>query len=568
MDTSPAKIISFFNGEKQNVVPVFQRKYSWSRENWKTLWDDILEIYEERKDKQVATDDSSLFMGAVVTMPVRTVPVGVNKHLIIDGQQRLTTFALFLIAIRQLSDSRRQEQINDYLVNRHYDAPDKLKIIPTQDDREPFTRLVEQLSLADLSKNRMVEAVDFFVSSLQGKDSTDASIDIDLMFDVARTCLEVVSINLSDKDDPYLIFESLNYKGEPLSAADLVRNYILMRFKNEAGAGGEQEKIHRDIWLPLEQSLYDETTQKSYLTDYLSHYLSAQGQNAKRGKIYTYFKRYMDPFQGSEAAKDTLIKLALWGSCYELFIKPEKEQNASVRKHLESLIELKTSTPYPLLLKLFSLRSENRLELADIIYCLESIESFLVRRFILDIPTNSLARIFDKWAVELDEDNPVEWLTRSLLDGSGNRRWPGDNEVKLAIHSNQLYGKNICRFLLEAIEKSYGHKEVVNLQDSSVSIEHIMPQTLTEEWKEHVGEDWEDVHGSLLHTLGNLTLTAYNPELSNSPFEVKKNLLSESKIDLNKWISQQDSWGEEQIEQRASDLGEIVASIWRIPAIT
>lgn len=569
MQTSSASLIAFFDGEKQNVIPIFQRKYSWEDGNWRTLWLDILEIHEERMMKGNMADKNTLFMGAIVTMPVDSVPVGVNKHLVIDGQQRLTTFALLLVAIRDLADHSLQGRIYDYLVNRHATGPDRLKILSTHDDRNTFASLVESSDLTPFENHRMLRAVNFFKASLKQGNNSDLNTYIASLFETIRTCLEVVSINLSGKDDPYLIFESLNYKGEPLTAADLVRNYILMRFSSEVGAGGEQENIYRSEWLPLEKRLTlitagkdGKEVEKSYLTDFLNHYLAVRGYNVKRGKTYTFFKRHMDKLGSTEEVKDAVIDLGKIGSYYERLIKPIAESEPRVRQCLESFIELKMASPYPLFLKLFSLRDQMKLDSNALVHCLELVESFVVRRFVCNIPTNSLGKMFDKWACEIDEENPADWLVKSLLDGSDNRRWPSDEEVKLEVFRNNFYGKNICRFLLVRIELSYGHKEVVSLEDSKISIEHIMPQTLSSDWKKDIGEEWSKVHEQLLNRLGNLTLTAYNPELSNKTFDIKRKELAKSKLSMNIWISEQRQWGEAEITQRTIDMGDRIASTW------
>lgn len=328
MEANPARIMDFFNGEKQNVVPVFQRPYTWGDDKLSTLWNDILGIYEEQRESSHAVLETAHFMGAVVTTPVRTVPVGVNKHLVIDGQQRLTTIALLLVALRELAEERRKEQIMDYLVNRHYDDPDWLKIIPTQGDRESFSLLVRDSVSRESRNDRMSKGAQFFLKKLQGVDSNDNTINTEEMFQVIMGCLQVVSISLDEKDDPYLIFESLNFKGEPLSQSDLVRNYILMRFRHDASDGGEQQSVYNEKWRPLEQGLDKE------LTNFLRHYLVASGAATKTGSVYATFKQHMSLQHETDQVHETLTVLQSWGRHYEHFLNPDKETSPEIRNRL------------------------------------------------------------------------------------------------------------------------------------------------------------------------------------------------------------------------------------------
>jgi len=252
MEANPVRIVQYFDGEKQSIIPLFQRHYTWNNRNWQTLWEDIMQCYDNMDPTHFM--DSTHFMGAIVSIPARTVPVGVTKHLIIDGQQRLLTIAVLLCALRDgWGEAQRAEQIQDYLANRYYEGSvDYPKILPTQDDREEYSQLLTpHVNCSRKSQHLMHEAYLFFKNALLSKDDNDEMIDPNKIFDIVRQCLQVVMINLAETDDPYVIFESLNYKAEPLTQADLVRNYILMKFRHSLGPGGEQEKVYKESWLPL-----------------------------------------------------------------------------------------------------------------------------------------------------------------------------------------------------------------------------------------------------------------------------------------------------------------------------
>jgi uncharacterized protein with ParB-like and HNH nuclease domain len=216
MQASPVRIIEYFDGRKQSLIPLFQRPYTWERDKWSVLWEDIMAYYD-------GGSNASHFMGAVVSIPVKTVPVGVNKHLVIDGQQRLTTLAILLAVLREEGASSR---IDDYLLNRNDEGPDKLKLLPTHGDRDTYKRLVVDRVLPT-SPSRIKAAYDYFKQRVK-EDRDGARIEPNRLLETIEQSLQVVMINLGDTDDPYLIFESLNAKGEPLTQADLVRNYVLM----------------------------------------------------------------------------------------------------------------------------------------------------------------------------------------------------------------------------------------------------------------------------------------------------------------------------------------------------
>ncbi len=283
MQASPTKVIDYFNGQKQNLIPLFQRPYTWKEGNWRTLWDDVMVQYD-------LGDEGTHFMGAIVSVPAVAVPVGINKYLIIDGQQRLTTISILLCALRDCLDknsadknsaSRIQEV---YLTNRYCPVEDTLKFVPTQADRDIYRQIVLDRKAPE-SDSLMVQAYHFFKKELKkGVDLNGDPLDAAKVLTTLEQCLQVVMINLSNDDDPYLIFESLNFKGEPLTQADLVRNYLLMRFQHSITSEGEQERVYKAYWEPLEKAL------GSNLTEFLRHYVMKDGEDIKRGGIYAAIK--------------------------------------------------------------------------------------------------------------------------------------------------------------------------------------------------------------------------------------------------------------------------------------
>jgi uncharacterized protein with ParB-like and HNH nuclease domain len=557
MEASPARVIQYFNGEKQNLIPLFQRPYTWTKNNWQTLWDDLMVQYDE------VGDTGTHFMGAIVSVPARSVPVGVSKYLIIDGQQRLTTVSLLLCALRDCLDPNSASRIQEvYLTNRFREPEDTLKFVPTQADRDVYRTIALDRQVPPKSQDvRMAAAYHFFKDKLTKiTDLNDDPIDPAKVLITLEQSLQVVMINLSDDDDPYLIFESLNFKGEPLTQADLVRNYLLMRFRHSISAGGEQQRVYSRYWIPIERKL------QSNLPEFLRHYMMKDGDDIKKGGIYAAIKKKLKDMNSTEALEAEAESMRRFGDFYSKLLLPAQEETVSIRDCLENIKELKVTTSYPLLLRLFDARQAEHLSDADLEKCLGLIESFVVRRAVCGVPTKSLNKLFIQWSKNFPNTDHVQWLHRSLSAGSGNSRFPKDTEFATAFMTQPQYGRASTHFILGCLEKSFQHKETVDL--STATIEHILPQTLTQEWKDVLGSEVEKVHATLVDTFGNLTLTSYNSELSNRSFLDKKSRLENTHIELNRWIIQKSSWGAPEIEERAKSLLEIANKIWLAPLDT
>ena len=523
MEASPARVIQYFNGEKQNLIPLFQRPYSWKKSHWQILWDDMMVQYD-------LDEKSTHFMGAIVSVPARSVPVGVSKYLIIDGQQRLTTVSLLLCALRDLVDKNTADRIHEvYLTNRFRDPEDTLKFVPTQADRGRYKAIVLDRQVPD-DGSLMVEAYDFFRRQLiSGIDNNgDKGVDPARVLTTIEHALQVVMINLGDEDDPYLIFESLNFKGEPLTQADLVRNYLLMRFRHSISLGGEQERIYFQYWSPMEKQLGDN------LTEFLRHYAMKDGDNILQGGIYAATKKRLKGMDTSDAVEREVQRMKEFAGIYANILAPALEPDPALRRRLENIKALDVTTSYPLLLRLLDARKAGTLATDELEACLGLIESFMVRRAVCAVPTNALNKLFLQWTRNFPANQHAVWLRASMSSGSGGRRFPTDAEFSEAFKDQPQYGRGATRFILCRLEQSFEHKEPVDL--TSTTIEHVLPQTLTEAWITELGGDAREAHARLVGTLGNLTLTGYNAELGNMSFVDKKDKLKNTHIELNRWI--------------------------------
>lgn len=552
MDASPVKIFEYFNGEKQSLIPLFQRPYSWEHKHWKALWEDIMQQYD-------ADERSQHFMGAVVSVPAVSKPVGVTKHFVIDGQQRLTTLSILLAAIRSKCEEQGMDKtvqkIDAYLTNPFEEEPDDLKLVPTQVDRDAFKDLVFSRDMEKHGDSRIIRAYEFFRKALDGDDLSGEPICPKITLDTICQALQVVMINLSDNDDPYLIFESLNHKGEPLTQSDLVRNYILMRFRHTTDSGGEQQEVYRDLWKPMEDALAGE------MSEFMRHYVMRLGKNVRKNEIYTATKNHFHPLPDRSSVRSGLEHMKKSAYAYEKFLKPDKIDNPRASDKLKALDELDTKVFYPLLLRLYEAYSTEKLITEDFIQCLGYIESFYVRRAVCGVPTNALNKICLELCGQFPEENIRGWLQARLDHGGGGRRWPSDEEFEEHLVTGNLYQrKKIVRFLLVQLEAAQNHKEYTSPE--TATIEHIMPGTLSPDWKASLGDSWEQIQEKYGDTLGNLALTAYNSELGNLPFNEKKEKLQNTHFEITRWLLKFDQWGMNEIEARAKWLAKTAVNRW------
>jgi hypothetical protein len=553
MEAAPTRLIDYFSGFKQNLVPLFQRPYTWSEKQWRTLWEDVMAFYPSGD----VSDKATHFMGAVVTMPARSVPVGVSKYLIIDGQQRLTTVSLLMCALRDSLSPEPQGPRNRiqqfYLTNFGYGGSEFFKLLPTQGDRDAYASLIHE-PFRSVPESQFRKSYDFFRRRLRETADDGEKIDPERILEIVEKRLMVVMINLSETDDPYLIFESLNFKGSPLEQADLVRNYFLMRFPVT-----DQQGVYDGLWLPMQTRL------GPGLTEFMRHFLGAEGEEVRKGDVYAAIKRLVTD---SDSASVRLLMTrmerlsVLYGRVSGLAGEPQPE----LARYFDHFRRLDFGSVYPLLLALHEDYTEGQFALDEFVGSMGILHSFILRRMIVGVPSNSLSGLF----IALCKTKPVTetpsaWLSGLLGREGKSRRWPADAEFAENWVRSALYGSRACQVVLECLEQSYGHHEIAGFAESS--IEHVMPQTLTPEWYEMLGADAGEIHAKWLHTIGNLTLTGYNPELGNRSYTEKRTTLALSHFELNRHFCGDERWGPIEIENRARELFKIALQLWPRPGI-
>jgi hypothetical protein len=555
MEATPTLVINYYSGFKQNVVPLFQRPYTWSEKQWRTLWDDVMVFYPVDD----VNDKATHFMGAVVTMPARSVPVGVSKFLIIDGQQRLTTISLLMCAVRdalgvdQQGARRRIQQF--YLTNDGSEGTEFFKLLPTQGDRVSYAALIQDPG-NPLPDSQFKKSYDYFKRRLRDDAGDGEKIEPKRILEIIEKRLMVVMINLSETDDPYLIFESLNFKGSPLEQSDLVRNYFLMRFPVS-----DQQGVYDGLWLPMQNRL------GQGLTEFMRHFLGAEGEEVRKGDVYTAIRRLVTD-SDSASVRILMTRMERLSALYGMLSGAAIEPHPELSRYFDYFRRLDFGSVYPLLLALYEDYADGQFGLEEFIASMAILFSFILRRMVVGVPSNSLSGLF----IVLCKTKPVTetpsaWLSGFLARENKNRRWPTDSEFAERWARSPLYGnRRLCQVILECVEESYGHHEIVGFEESS--IEHVMPQTLTPEWYEMLGPDAGEAHAEWLHTIGNLTLTGYNPELGNRSYAEKRTLFALSHFELNRYFGDFESWRAADVECRARSLFKIAVQLWPRPEVT
>lgn len=539
MQAKETKLQDIIEGTKQYVIPLFQRTYSWTVKEWEILWKDLVELCETENPR-------SHFIGSIVNMPTVSVPEGVAKYLLIDGQQRLTTIFVLLTLLRNKARENKNPEFadeinNTLLVNPYKKENDFFKLMPTQVDRDAYINLIN--GKPNGSENQITRAYTFFEKKLR-----QVQFEHEKLKKIITSYFSVVSIVLDADDNPHLVFESLNAKGRPLTQADLIRNYFFMRIHID-----NQTEVYNHYWQPMQTALNEN------LTEYIRHLLMRTGIIIKQNDVYYALKERVSPTN----AIDYLKELQRYSVYYQRLIYPEFEPDFELQKYFRRLNKIEVTTAYPLLLNIYGSYSENKISKAAFISILKTLENYLIRRFVCNVPTNQLNKIFTAVYPQLiakHKDNFAEGIKMILQ----SRGYPKDNEFYSRFKEAKFYGggdRQIkTKLILETLEESFAHKETVPFDN--LTIEHVMPQTLSEWWQNHLGDEWEETHELFLHTIGNLTLSAYNIELSNDDFTTKKQTYNESHLDLNKYFSPIASWTRSEIEKRAEVLANQSLEIW------
>lgn len=554
------------NTSRQFIVPIFQRNYSWQKSQYEQLWFDILRA-SKFKEKQ------NHFIGSIVYIDMGTPAGRPQQLLLIDGQQRLTTISILLCAIKDYVQKFNLETKlinlakikNQFLYNSDEIDEDRYKLLLNVQDKETYIKLIDNtIFTVNKPATNIIKCYEFFYERIEDFIKQYGQID-EIYAGIFK--LSLVSISLDkDSDNLQMIFESMNSTGKDLSQTDLLRNYLLMDLTPE-----KQTRLYKTYWKPMEE-LFGEDIYKNdlnkfdyFIRDFLT-LKSDTGYICKINNVYENFKRYyLDNNCEKFAVLRDLFTYAKYYACIDLL----QENDDELKLYWQEFKKLDSHVVYPFLLKLYDDYSRQILIKEDFKKILQVVISYLWRRAICEIPTNSLSKTFATLYQAVDKDDYVNSIIKAFVFKSSYKRFPSDYEVREKLQTKDIYHFRLRKYLLEALENYY-HKEPIDLNTANYTIEHIMPQNIEHNlsWQQMLGEDWQEVHSLYLHTLGNLTITGYNAEMSNKSFGEKVNGESgfkHSHLKLNESIAQCDVWNKKAIQRRTNILTDIILKIWKYP---
>ena len=556
VDTNLLELLKVCN---QFVVPIYQRSYSWGEPECTQLWDDVI-----RAGKR--TDLANHFTGSIVYIEKdQGTNTSAEPDLIIDGQQRVTTVTLLLAALAdhlKTLPNDQQEPLNGfspqkirgvYLTNSYETGDAFFKLILSKGDRDALKAIIRESPIPNV-QSRIPENFQFLKEQLlnAGEDLVTVCRGLSKLF--------VVDVKLTrGVDDPQLVFESMNSTGKKLSQADLIRNFVLMDLPPS-----HQEHMYEFFWFPMEKEFKGDN--ERLFDEFVRHYLTLKtGKIPRLDDIYDAFKVYAHELQSGGKSRDDLVK-DLWQHA-EWFgaMALGQETRPGLAKLFQEISQLRASVVYPFLLRLYADFAANTLSESEFVELLNGVISYVFRRSVCRIPTNSMNNTFASLGNSIDPSNYVESIWGRLLTLTTYKRFPTDDEFIESLSTNDLYNFSRTSYLFRKME-NVDRKEEVSIAE--YSIEHIMPQNekLSPEWQASLGSDWQNTHKKFLHTLGNLTLTGYNPELSDSWFVVKRDIeggFKNSPLRLNQGLGQLETWNSASIELRAKRLAEKANVIWK-----
>lgn len=558
MKANETKLLNFLQSAKQYVIPIYQRTYSWLESDCDQLWKDILQA--GKNEHQFVH-----FVGSVVHIEQdeSTATLQAPK-LVIDGQQRLTTVSLLLAALA--AEVGEAEPIEGFTAkkirNRYLSDPDesgdkRYKLVLTQTDRTTLCAIIDQAPIPSECSLRVRSNYEFFKSKLSRLNGDFA--------DVCRglTKLMIVDVALTrGQDNPQLVFESLNSTGRELSQADLIRNYVLMSLEHDL-----QTRLYEQYWRPMEVE-FGQEGYGAHFDNFMRHYLTVRtGEVPRIDEVYVAFKAYAASKQsmGIEALMGEILDYSRYFIRYVL----GKESDPDLAVAFRDLRDLRMGVEYPLILELYADFDTGVLSKADFARCVRLIESYIFRRSVCEIPTNSLNKTFSTFTRDVSKDQYLASVQVKFLSLPSYKRFPTDEEFQRQIQIRNMYNIRNQSYWLRRME-NFGRKERVAVEE--YTIEHIMPQNedLRQEWREMLGEEWQRVHATYLHTLGNLTLTGYNSEYSDKPFIEKRDMaggFAQSPLKLNQGLGQLTEWNEARIVARAAALANTAIKIWAFPQV-
>lgn len=530
----------------QYVIPVFQRNYRWERPQWEKLWESLLDI--QAPDKR-----GNHFMGFLVFVPGLAQPGQHTSFHLIDGQQRLTTSSLLLVAIRNVARQSDQADLADeiqqyYLVHPLKKGDQHYRLLPKQSDYGNYLAVV---NCSGRATGRIAGGVAYFEEKLL-EEVEESSSRLREIYNAACQRLEFMCATL-ESENAYNIFKSLNSTGVPLDQSDLIRNFVFMHVPPH-----EHDEFNTLYWAQIESHFKGrvDALDEDLFSKFFRDFLMAKGRYFGPKETFSSFESRYEAtgFVPAVLIDELLVNVRF----YNVILGKDVDVSSEVTESLAGLNKLESSTTYPLLLALFERRSTGKIDSDQLAECIQMLRGFILRRYVCGESSRGYGQMFVR-ALAKQELDTVHSLQDYLLD----RGWPDDKRFEDALASFPLYEREYAREILEGIERSRGHKEPADLM--AATVEHILPQTLSQAWIDDLGESAKQAQLELQHRLGNLTLSGYNVELWNHPFKKKRERYEQSNIGITRELVQHDRWGRDEIQIRGRRLAEEAARIWTGP---
>lgn len=554
MNAFKSNIYKYLGGTCQYLIPLYQRTYSWERDQCARLWSDIVNLHNTHREGH--------FVGSIVRIDEDSA-AGSTLAMIIDGQQRLTTLTLLLVALRDYAKANADcgvnpNKITDTLLLNQYETGNaKYKLLLTQSDRDALIKKIEGAPIPESLKSRVLDNYGFFAGQIAKLEISPS----DLYDAIGK--LQIVDIVLDRQyDDPQAIFESLNSTGMDLKDSDLIRNHLLMGLDSIT-----QADVYNNIWRPTEL-LFDYEHQSELLDNFFRDYLTMKlGRIPKKNEVYKEFRAYNN---GSGLTiRDLCLDIYSYAKHYTdmYFVR---SADAILKSLYGDMKAIRMEVAYPFLLKVHDDCDKGLITVEELQEIVRLCVSYVLRRAVCDIPTNSLNKTFATMKNDIKSDDYLNSVKAVFILLDSYKEFPNNERFLSALLTRDIYNMNRCRYILGRIE-NWDNKSVVSLDN--LTIEHIIPQNphLSADWIAALGNDWREIQKKYLHSIGNLTLTAYNSEMSDSSFADKLDMeggFKESALRLNKYVITQTSWGESQVNERASLLGEVAKKAWPYPNLT
>ena len=561
MKATEAKLLDFIRKSSQFIIPIYQRTYSWTEKECRQLWDDILRTGANK-------DISAHFVGSIVYIEQGLSNIStLSPLLVIDGQQRLTTVTLLIAALANALDGisepvegfSKRKLRNYYLLNPEEENEQHFKLILSQTDKTTLIAILDQTEPPQDDSLRITANFQLFQRLISDRQDELAIICNGL----AKLIVVDIALN-RDQDNPQLIFESMNSTGRELSQADLIRNYILMGLQPKL-----QGKLYAQYWRPMEVE-FGQEAYVSQFDGFMRYFLTVKtGTLPNIGEVYDTFKQHARSPQIATGGVASIVADIRDYARYFCAMALGTETDPDLKLAFQDLRELKVDVAYPFLLELYRDYALQLLSKADLLAAIRLVESYVFRRVVCAIPTNSMNKTFATLAKAIKKDRYLESIQAHFLRLPSYRRFPSDEEFKREFQTKDLYKFRSRSYWLRRLE-NHDRKERVSIDE--YTIEHILPQNenLSLAWKTALGEDWQRIHQTYLHTLGNLTLTGYNSEYSDKAFPDKRDMnggFKESPLKLNQGLGSIEEWNEDTIRHRADRLSSLALAVWTAPKL-